>query len=80
MVVQLPGGGVAKRQPAGIALLLSPGNNDNRVLLTVDVRELNTKSDLLGFYFLKVYVLVSELKLFKYVGVVTIFAHGSILP
>lgn len=55
MVVQLPGGGVAKRQPAGIALLLSPGNNDNRVLLTVDVRELNTKSDLLGFYFLKVY-------------------------
>lgn len=54
MVVQLPGGGVAKRQPAGIALLLSPGNNDNRVLLTVDVRELNTKLDLLGFYFLKV--------------------------
>lgn len=27
MVVQLPGGGVAKRQPAGTALLLSPGNN-----------------------------------------------------
>lgn len=26
MVVQLPGGGVAKRQPAGVALLLSPGS------------------------------------------------------
>lgn len=43
MVVQLPGGGVAKRQPAGTALLLSPGNNNNLIPLVMDLRELSTK-------------------------------------
>lgn len=42
VVVQLPGGGVAKRQPAGIALLLSPGNNNDRILLTMDQHKIRS--------------------------------------